>query len=145
MPIIHRQKNEPYSAEEMFTLVNDVTSYPKFLPWCKDARVKVISLHIVEASILMAKGPLHKWFTTKNYVTPGKQIELSLIKGPFKHLKGVWNFTDLPQGGSEVECKIDFDFAFGPARIVLTPIFEGIASSLIQAFSERARDIYPPS
>lgn len=142
MPVIRRNKIEPYSADQMYQLVNDVASYPKFLPWCRNSRVEIKTERMMQASILMAKGPLNKWFTTKNQLIPGERIEMALVKGPFKHLRGIWEFKDRPEGGSEIFCNIDFDFAFGPAKLVLTPIFESIASSMIVAFSERAKVIY---
>ncbi len=29
----------PYSAEQVFNIVNDVASYPEFLPWCGGSSV----------------------------------------------------------------------------------------------------------
>lgn len=142
MPIIRRQKNEPYSAQQMYQLVNDVDAYSEFLPWCKGSRVISESEESMEATILMAKGPLNRSFTTRNRLVSGRSIELNLVDGPFKHLNGLWEFEDRPEGGSTVKLMVDFDFSFGPARLILTPIFESIASSLVSAFSQRAREIY---
>ena len=37
---IHRERRlMPYPADQLFDLVADVESYPKFLPWCTAARV----------------------------------------------------------------------------------------------------------
>ncbi len=126
----------------MYQLVNDVASYPKFLPWCKDSKVLTESEKLMEASILMARGPLNRWFTTRNQLTPGEKITLDLVDGPFKHLKGSWSFIEDPSGGCTVRFVVDFDFAFGPARLLMTPVFESIASSLVNAFSKRAREVY---
>ncbi len=142
MPIIRRSQREPFSAQQMYDLVNDVNSYPSFLPWCKGSRIIKSTPTMMEASILTAKGPLNKWFTTRNMLVENEKITLSLVDGPFKHLRGEWRFTDLADGGSEVHLMIDFDFSFGPARLLLTPIFENIAGSMVAAFSAQAKVRY---
>lgn len=142
MPVIRRSQVEPYSAKQMYDLVNDVDAYPQFLPWCRDAKIIQQTPTMMEASILTAKGPLNKWFTTRNQLTENERITLNLVRGPFKHLRGEWRFTDLPEGGCQVNLMIDFDFSFGPARLLLTPIFENIAGTLVSAFSEQAKVRY---
>lgn len=37
MPQISRTALVPYSAEQMYQLVNDVQSYPQFLPGCTES------------------------------------------------------------------------------------------------------------
>ncbi|STR20927.1 oligoketide cyclase/lipid transport protein [Klebsiella oxytoca] len=39
MPQISRTALVPFSAEQMYQLVNDVKSYPDFLPGCTGSRV----------------------------------------------------------------------------------------------------------
>ncbi len=39
MPQISRTALVPYSAEQMYQLVNDVQSYPQFLPGCTGSRI----------------------------------------------------------------------------------------------------------
>lgn len=39
MPQISRTALVPYSAEQMYQLVNDVQSYPEFIPGCTGSRV----------------------------------------------------------------------------------------------------------
>jgi ribosome-associated toxin RatA of RatAB toxin-antitoxin module len=36
---VQRSEWVPYTAEQMFHLVNDVESYPEFLPHCRSARI----------------------------------------------------------------------------------------------------------
>ena len=43
MPQISRTALVPYSAEQMYQLVNDVQSYPQFLPGCTGSRIGVHS------------------------------------------------------------------------------------------------------
>ena len=40
MPSHSEQRHLPYSAQQMYDLVADVASYPKFLPWTSAARIR---------------------------------------------------------------------------------------------------------
>ncbi|MDH5735124.1 MAG: type II toxin-antitoxin system RatA family toxin, partial [Gammaproteobacteria bacterium] len=109
MSLISRNALVPYSAEEMYKLVEDVESYPDFLPWCRSTEVLSREGDEVKASIEIAKGGLNKSFTTTNFMQKNKMIEMRLLKGPFKHLQGFWRFDALKD---EKACKISFDLDF---------------------------------
>ena len=55
-----------HRAQDMFGLVNDVESYPQFLPWCASARVLERDDSSMLASLDMAMAGLHKRVTTRN-------------------------------------------------------------------------------
>jgi ribosome-associated toxin RatA of RatAB toxin-antitoxin module len=96
------------------------------------------------ARIGMALGGLHKSFTTRNLHMMGQQVQLQLVDGPFKHLHGEWNFIPV---GEERACRVElklsysFDSVFG---VLVGPIFDRIAASLVDAFVKRAEVIYRP-
>ncbi|GBU10343.1 ubiquinone-binding protein [Gammaproteobacteria bacterium] len=144
MAIIRKTKNEPYSAEQMYRLVNDVEAYPEFLPWCGDTRISDITQTSMKAAIKMQKGPLDKWFSTQNTLEYGKRIQLNLLDGPFRKLHGDWQFEEINAHESKVKLVLEFEFGFGMIGILLEPIFNSIASTLVDSFSERARQIYLP-
>ncbi len=141
MPTIRRSSQEPYTAAQMYALVNDVASYPVFLPWCKNTKVIHQTDTQMIAAIEVAKGPLHKWFETRNELIKDHCIQLNLHSGPFKELKGKWQFNDNDKG-----CLIDFEltfaFAIGPLGLIAEPVFHNIASTMVSAFSARAKEIY---
>ena len=132
-----------FSAQEMFNLVVDVDSYPAFLPWCDKTEILEQTPDAMTARIGMAFGGLHKSFTTRNTHVPGRQVQLSLVDGPFKHLHGEWNFVPL---GEERACRIElklsysFDSMFGA---LVGPVFDRIAATLVDAFVKRAEMVYP--
>ncbi|OZB77571.1 MAG: ubiquinone-binding protein, partial [Halothiobacillus sp. 13-55-253] len=95
MTNITRQIHVPYSAAQMYHLVNDVAAYPEFLPWCDASRVLRVQDNEMDASITLKVGALRKVFTTRNINDPGKKIVVSLLNGPFKSLDGFWSFNDL--------------------------------------------------
>ena len=132
-----------FSAQEMFNLVVDVNSYPAFLPWCDKTEILEQTPDAMTARIGMAFGGLHKSFTTHNTHVAGRQVQLTLVDGPFKHLHGVWNFVPL---GEERACRIElklsysFDSMFGA---LVGPVFDRIAATLVDAFVKRADMVYP--
>ena len=132
-----------FSAQEMFDLVVDVASYPQFLPWCDQTQILSIEDSGMTARIGMTFGGLHKSFTTRNTHVPGRQVQLSLVDGPFKQLDGVWNFIPL---GEEQACRVElklsysFDSVFGA---LVGPVFDRIAATLVDAFVKRAEVVYP--
>lgn len=130
-----------YSAAEMYALVNDIETYPQFLPWCRSARVLSRQPEEVRATLEMARGGIQKSFTTLNRMQADKMIEIRLIDGPFRHLNGFWRFDDLAEQASKVS--LDMDFEFAPLLdLVLGPVFHPIANSLVDAFHRRAMDVY---
>ncbi len=102
----------------MFALINDIESYPKFLPWCTSARVQSRTDREIVASVGVRRGPLISEFTTRNELTPNQHISMRLVSGPFKTLDGDWNLTPVDMPG-QVGCRVDLvmRFAFAnPAR-----------------------------
>ena len=142
MTITHRSATVPYSAEEMFALVNDIESYPSFLPWCSDARVSAREDTRLRASISLRIGKLSQTFSTQNTMEPGRRISVELLHGPFSHLHGHWRFDPLPDGGCVVRLEMDFEFKNRVLKLALEKGFHMIANSLVDAFTARAREIY---
>ena len=132
----------PYSVEEMYTLVADVDAYPEFLPGCNAVQVHERSPRAVKASIQLAKGPVRKWFTTVNHLTPNERMDLSLVEGPFRHLEGHWRFEPLGNAGSKVAVDMEFEFASRLLERTVGPAFRDMSNRLVDAFVQRATEIY---
>jgi ribosome-associated toxin RatA of RatAB toxin-antitoxin module len=139
---VERSALVPYSAQAMYDLVADVEAYPEFLPGCRAVKVHERDAEHVKASIEMAKGPVHKWFTTINRLTPPERMDLSLVEGPFRHLKGSWHFKPLGEAGSKVSMDIEFAFSSHFVEKTIGPVFHEMVNRLVDAFVERARNTY---
>src|SRR5689334_5101821 len=98
---VHKNALVPYSAADMYALVNDVARYPEFLPWCRGSEVLESDATEMRARLDLVRGRFNKSFTTRNYLTPGSAITMTLEDGPFKKLEGRWRFTDLGAEGSK--------------------------------------------
>ncbi|MEY3182988.1 MAG: hypothetical protein RLZ35_973 [Pseudomonadota bacterium] len=143
MPIVQKNAVVPYSAEQMYALVNDVGTYPSFLPWCVAATIREKSDQQMIATLTIAKGPFRETFTTKNTLIPNRHIHLSLVDGPFTQLEGDWHF--MPEGpgkGSRVSLDLAFTFGSGFTARLISPLFESIASRFVEAFCDQAKQQY---
>jgi coenzyme Q-binding protein COQ10 len=139
---IHRSALVPYSASEMFELVADIPSYPQFLPWCGGARVLSREQDAVIAAIDIAYHGVHKTFTTRNLLQPGKMMEIRLLDGPFSYLQGFWSFAALDERASKIALDLEFEVANRVVAKVLTPVFSSVANQLVDSFHRRARALH---
>lgn len=142
MRVIKKTAVLPYSASEMYSLVNDVESYPDYLPWCRETTVHVRSEVEVRATIHLARGGIQQSFSTLNRMRPNEWIEVSLLEGPFRHLKGTWQFEAL----EEHSCRVSFNFEFLLSNRILDmavgPVLEKIANNFLDAFEQRAQKVF---
>jgi ribosome-associated toxin RatA of RatAB toxin-antitoxin module len=132
----------PYTAAQMYALVNDVQHYPEFLPWCRSAHVLSQSGNEMRASLELARSGFHKTFTTRNTLDSGRSIVIALDHGPFRHLEGHWSFEDLRPDGSKVTLNMKFEFAGAVLDLMAGPVFHEICNSLVAAFTRRAAALY---
>jgi ribosome-associated toxin RatA of RatAB toxin-antitoxin module len=132
----------PYSAADMYVLVNDIESYPRFLPWCRSTRVLSRDPDEVRATIELAVAGVHKAFTTLNRLQNNKMIEVRLLEGPFRRLEGYWRFDALDTRSCKVALDMDFEFSGRLLDLALGPIFSQIVSTLVDAFGKRAQQVY---
>ena len=139
---VRRSALVPYSAREMFVLVDDVEAYPEFLPWCHDAEVHNRSREIVEATLELHKGSLSRHFTTRNRRSEFESIGIELVGGPFSHLSGGWQFRELGETGCKVILELDFEFSSLLVDMMFGAYFEDTCNSLVDAFTRRAAGIF---
>ena len=110
MPQISRNALVMFSSQSMYNLVNDIESYPQFLPNCSAAKVLESDGEHIVASVEITKGPVCKTFTTRNTLVAGEQISMALVNGPFKTLHGHWTFKSLDTNACKVELVLDYEF-----------------------------------
>jgi ribosome-associated toxin RatA of RatAB toxin-antitoxin module len=132
----------PYTPSQMYALVDDIEAYPLFLPWCKNSTVIYRSEDEVSATLTLAKGGIEKSFSTINRLQKNKMIEVTLKEGPFKHLEGFWLFESIHDNCCKVTLDLEFELANNLFSLALGPIFQQIANTLVDAFCERAKDLY---
>ncbi|MCJ8315669.1 type II toxin-antitoxin system RatA family toxin [Idiomarina sp.] len=142
MPSIEKSALVSYSAEQMFNLVNDIDSYPEFVPGCADSRVVEQNGDYKVASLQISKAGIQKTFTTRNRLVKPERIDMELVDGPFKKLTGGWVFKPLSDDACKVELKLDFEFSSRLLSMAFGKIFSEVTSKMVDAFVKRAEQVY---
>ena len=136
-----------YSPHEMYALVTDVPHYPQFLPWCDHADVLETHDDGVTARLGLHYMGVKHAFTTRNEHVADHQVCMKLVDGPFSHLDGTWTFSPLGRPGVDAQaCKVELDLCYAFAgkalEVVISPVFERIANTLVDSFVKRAESVY---
>lgn len=123
----------------IYALINDVESYPGFVPWCTSARVERRTPEEIVATLGVARGPLRTEFTTRNVLEPHDTVRMQLLRGPFRRLEGVWTLVPIGDLGTRIELSLQFEFQSLFPATIFDPVFEETAGALVDAFVRRAR------
>jgi ribosome-associated toxin RatA of RatAB toxin-antitoxin module len=142
MSVVNRSAVAPYTPAQMYSLVEDVPSYPQFLPWCRSATISPVGPDEVRATIELAFHGVHRAFTTANRMQKDKMIEIRLVEGPFRRLKGFWRFDALGDKGCKISLDMEYEFSNKLLVLAVGPVFSQIANSLVDAFYRRATQVY---
>ena len=138
-----------YSSREMYDLVTAVDAYPQFLPWCDRAEVLEQHADGVTACVGLAYGGVKHAFTTRNTHVAADQVAMRLVDGPFSLLDGVWAFRPIGAPGIDrPACKVELDlryaFSSRALELVVSPVFDRVANTLVDSFVTRAEQVYGP-
>jgi ribosome-associated toxin RatA of RatAB toxin-antitoxin module len=97
------------------------------------------------AEVGISLGGIQQTFTTRNTHEVGRSVGMSLVKGPFSNLNGMWRFTTVGDG-TQRACKVELELQYGFSSKTLAalvgPVFDKIAASLVDAFVKRAESVY---
>jgi ribosome-associated toxin RatA of RatAB toxin-antitoxin module len=132
----------PYSARQMFELVNGIEDYPRFLPWCHSSDIISRTHKEVVASLEVNWKGIHKSFTTRNVLHPYDRMDISLVNGPLQRMDGIWNFQVLDEQACKVMLDLEFEFTGNFIDRFFQPVFQHIANTLVEAFCKRAVELY---
>ena len=142
MALVEKTVLVAHSAEQMFKLVDHVEDYPRFLPWCGGASVAEHEGNVVHATVHIDYHHIKQSFTTENVRRPPHQIDMTLQRGPFKHLDGTWRFIPLSDSACKIEFSLHYDFSSRLLEKLVGPVFHYIANSFVDAFIQRAEKVY---
>lgn len=142
MPEINRSALVRFSAAQMYALVNDVASYPAFLPGCVGSKVIEQCDQRMVASVSVSKVGISHSFTTNNELVADQAINMALQDGPFKSLSGGWKFIPLREDACKIEFSLQFEFSNAIASSAFSKVFSEIVQNMVQAFTDRAKEVY---
>lgn len=146
MPKHHETRVLPYSAQQMYDLVADVGSYPKFLPWTAAARIRsrkpIPGGEVMEADLVISFKVFRERFGSRVTLWPDDmKIDTEYLDGPFKYMKSTWAFRPA-EAGCEVEFFVDFEFRNAILQGIIGVVFNEAMLRVVRAFERRAAELY---
>jgi ribosome-associated toxin RatA of RatAB toxin-antitoxin module len=144
MPTVRKSVIVSRPASTMFALVEDVESYPRFLPWCAGTQVLERTDAVTVARLDIDYHGLTTYIQTRNAKEPPERMSLEFVAGPFERFRGQWRFVELGAQGCRVDFALDYAFSSVALEAVLGPVFGHIVETLVDRFVQRAESLPPP-
>ena len=142
MPTHAEQRILPYSQEQLFALVADVERYPDFLPWCVASRIRRRDGDVFFADLVIGFKMVRERFTSKVTLSRPDRVDVTYTEGPFHHLNNHWVFRPLPDGNTEIDFYVDFEFRSKLLQTLIGALFNEAVKMMVSAFEKRARQLY---
>jgi coenzyme Q-binding protein COQ10 len=136
-----------HSADDMFRLVADVESYPKFLPLCEALKLKRRETRdgkeVLTATMVVGYKLIRESFTTEVILdAEARSIAVHYLDGPFSYLENRWSFRPLTSKACEIDFYIAYSFRSRLLERLMGGLFDKAVRRYTTAFEERADAIY---
>ena len=134
------------NKKQLINLVLDIENYPKFIPYCLDAKIyekkEVKNLISIIADLTIGKGPFKATYMSDvKFDKDTDTIQVTNIEGPLKYLNNKWFF--LEKGSStEISFDIDFEIENKFLNIVMSKSFQYGLDKIADSFQKRANDLF---
>ena len=138
MKRIFKEEDINIDIETIFNLINDINSYPNYLPWCTKTEVTEKPGHSIIGKIFISKSFINWNFSTKNTIKKNESISLELVDGPFESLNGKWSFSVIDGFNTRVSLEINYKFKSSLIELSIEPIFTSIMNSILKSFIQEA-------
>ncbi|MEX1664718.1 type II toxin-antitoxin system RatA family toxin [Zhongshania arctica] len=142
MTEIRRSALLPYSADVIYLLINDVEAYPKYMDGCVGAEILAQTDETMDARLDLSRAGIRLSFVTRNTLTPGRSVKLSLIDGPFENLTGEWVLLPLGAGACKLSLHLEFALTNNVVGVATRQLFNSVANNLVDALVKRANEQY---
>ncbi len=141
MPTLEFNRHVGHSPEQMFALVADLESYPRFIPNCRAMAVKpdrMANGDVRFATMTLSFGPVTQGYTSRVVFNAGQgTIDARATDGPFSYLVSHWRFAP-DDGGTRVHFDIDFKISNPLIAAVAEPAFAAKQREIMDAFMSEA-------
>lgn len=119
MPVLSLEETLPYRAADLYDLVMTVEDYPKIFPDIREVAVRHINQYRKEVDVTVDAPFSAFQYRCEVTGSPPGRIGIRATEGAFKSMDAEWTFTSLPQGGTRVGYRMEFDFGgFGLKNLI---------------------------
>lgn len=143
MPRLRKTLHVNHSCENLYELVRDIRQYPDFIKWIQsltvsDERTEEALYKCTGTAEVGFKG-FFEVFATDVIADPDKcQINVSLRRGPFRHLRNQWQFVAVGPNRSRIEFFIDYEFRNPILRLLASSNTAMAVDRIMSAFLNEA-------
>ncbi|MEM1389483.1 MAG: type II toxin-antitoxin system RatA family toxin [Pseudomonadota bacterium] len=143
MPKLSKSIQVRHSPEDMYALVRDVRSYPRFIKWIQTLTVRnertQNGLYKCTGTALVGFRGIVETFATDIVGNPEIcQIDVNLARGPFRHLRNQWRFIKNDKGSTDIQFYIDYEFRNPILRMLARSNTDLAVEKIMAAFSAEA-------
>ena len=153
MKSFRTRRHVAHSAADMFALVCDVESYPKFVPLCEGIRVRrrcETAPGVMELVVEMQVGfkAICERYASRVICDSNRlEVKVDYIDGPFRKLDNRWSFREEAPGSdgrprSTVEFFIAYEFKSMALGLLMGAMFDKAFQKYADAFVSRADEVY---
>jgi coenzyme Q-binding protein COQ10 len=148
MPQFTTKKRVPHSAAEMFELVADVEQYPRFVPFCRELKVRRRQqrddgTEVLVADMTIAYKLIKETFTSQVTLDRTQlQIFVKYLNGPFSRMENRWAFHPVSDHTCEVEFFLAYEFKSRALGLLMGAMFDAVFRRFSAAFERRADAVY---
>jgi ribosome-associated toxin RatA of RatAB toxin-antitoxin module len=138
---MHRSALVPFSAEQMFDLIEQVEHYPQFLPWCTRTQLIERTEEMVSATVEVGFRELHVRVTTRNPKRRPEWMAVQMQDGSFRDFFGEWKLLPLGTLGCRIDFSLRYELALHTEKLA-GPLIDRAANQMVDAFVRRAETVY---
>ena len=138
---IRREALVPYTAMQMFDLIERVEDYPQFLPWCLGAQLISRTEDRVSATVEVGVRDLRVRVTTRNDKRPPEHMAIHMEGGSFLHFHGQWALRPLGDSGCHIVFSLQYELALR-AEALAGRLIDHAADRMVDAFVQRAEQLF---
>ena len=142
MPRHSETRHLPYTPEQLFELVADVSRYDEFLPWVVAVRVRSSSDTETVADLVVGFNAFKERFTSRVVKDKPEHVTVDYVEGPLKFLHNEWRFDRAPDGGTNLGFSVDFAFKSRLFESLAGAMFDRALRRMTNAFEQRAAALY---
>jgi len=139
---VERSLLMPYSAAAMFDVIEQAEHYPRFIPWCTQARIVERTEAIVAAVLTMRVACLTMSLETRNPKRRPEWLALKMVRGPLRRFEGEWHLTVLNANACRIAFTLDYEMADPVTRRIAGPVFARMADTMVDAYVARAERLH---
>ena len=134
------------SKEDLINLVLNIEDYPKFIPYCLNAKIYEKKLdnddQLIIADLTIGKGLFKDTYKSDvKYIKKDGIILVKNIDGPLKYLDNKWQFKKTGKL-TEVSFDVDFELKNKFLNILMAKSFNYGLDKIADAFQRRAEELF---